>query len=117
MVSVMDLLRKGNRGRLLEGLERDLSECLEAVKESGKGGEIVLRIRIKPADKDTQMVIVDPSHTARLPRRPTAPAFYFVTAHGLSERDPRQPQLPGEMRVVVGQEEDVDGKSAAAGER
>lgn len=116
-INIMEILRTQHRGRLLEALERDVADSVAAVRESGKKGEVVLKIKIEPASKDGQQVYLNTTLNPKHPRMPKAPNLYFVTDDGgLSVRDPRQPEMPGEMRVVRG-EGNVDRKSAAAGEQ
>ena len=116
-INIYDILRKQHRGRLLESLEQDLAECLKAVRESGKEGEVTLKITITPIDRQVQQVNIGTSHSAKIPRQKRAPTMMFVTPDGgLSDRDPRQASLPGEMHVVA-EDRNIDGRSAAAGER
>ena len=74
-------------------------ELVRAVKETGKGGEITLTLKIKPDKNDPRLVTLDPDVKIKAPRKTYASGHAFITDdYMLSKDDPAQLELLAERR-------------------
>ena len=73
-----------------------LNKLVEAVEEAGRPGELVLRIKIKPAGKVAAgTVIVEDEIKVKQPQGERSASIFFVTPeNNLSRKDPHQEDLP-----------------------
>jgi hypothetical protein len=89
------LLQQGYGGTHDE-LTYGLHDLIAAVKDHGKGGSLVLTIKVDPVGKgDERQVMVTDNVVLKAPsgKRPTS--IFFVDDDGnLTRKDPRQPELP-----------------------
>lgn len=94
----IDTLNTLRYGQLHDELTKNLHELTKACSETGKVGELVLKIKLKPG-KAGQMEIVDEIKT-KLPEFERGSTILFTTPEGnLQREDPRQMSLDG-LRVV-----------------
>lgn len=79
-----------------------LSELLEAVKRTAKGGTLTLQLKVEPLTAgDTVSLRITDALTLKAPRLPVGATVMYRTEDGrLSARDPRQPELPGLREVT-----------------
>lgn len=91
----------------LEVSER-FNELVAAVIEHGKGGELTLKIAVKPAAKGAGNVVqVTDTCTTKLPEGDRPAAIFFADDDGnLRRNNPNQPELP--LRAVADPESDED---------
>ncbi|WP_405676854.1 hypothetical protein OG292_19645 [Streptomyces sp. NBC_01511] len=84
-------------GQLHDELSEKLHGLIEAIKDTGKGGSISLKIDIKPIpNTDGRTLTVTDSVAAKLPRTERPKSIFFATDDGnLSRSDPRQPVITG----------------------
>lgn len=83
-------------GRVHAELTAQLGELLAKVKETGKGGSISLKIKIKPAGRgsDVDKVVLSDSVTVDLPESDRGEDFFWLTdSNDLSRNHPRQGHL------------------------
>jgi hypothetical protein len=94
-------LQEQSGGQLHDELSTKLHELIEAIKETGKGGSIALKIDIKPiAGTDGRTLTVTDSVAAKLPKTERPKSIFFATDDGnLSRSDPRQPVITGLREV------------------
>jgi hypothetical protein len=86
------------KGRLHARLSEQLAEICAAVTETGKKGQLVLKIEVKPLPKaDKNTLVVTGSSAAKAPESddasPTS-VFFADDAGNLTRNDPRQMTLP-----------------------
>lgn len=90
-----DVLRDIRKGDCVADLDSLLAELQQAVSETHKGGELTLKIKITPAQRDdaTQVFIVDDIRIKK-PSLPKPSTLFFASSHGFTRRDPNQAELP-----------------------
>ncbi|WP_067428471.1 hypothetical protein [Nocardioides jensenii] len=97
----LDVIADIRRGKLHTELTDAFAAVLEACIDTGKKGEVVLKLTFDP-DKDdfsTRMKVTD-QITTKAPRRTVKPSLFFLTDDGnLTRTDPNQEQFDG-MRAV-----------------
>lgn len=93
-----DTLRQIRYGALQDELSEGLNQLTQACTESGKVGELVLKIKLKP-NLSGQVEIVD-DLTVKLPKPVRGSSIFFATPEGnLQREDPRQGELEGIRKV------------------
>src|SRR5690606_32881346 len=83
-------------GRAHAELSGQLEELLTKVKETGKGGELTLKIKIKPASRsgDVDKVTIADQITLTLPKPERGEDFFRLTEdNDLSRNHPKQQNL------------------------
>jgi hypothetical protein len=83
-------------GRAHAELSSQLAELLAKVKETGKGGALSLKIKIKPASRggDVDKVTISDAITIELPKPERGEDFFWLTDdNDLSRNHPRQANL------------------------
>jgi hypothetical protein len=95
-------LQQIRKGELHAELGDSLRDLVAGVMTIGKPGSLTLKITVKPAAKNADMVIVEDEITVKDPR-PDRPAslFYATDEGGLTRHNPNQPELP--LRQVKGE--------------
>ena len=86
-------LRDGRAHAELSGL---LAELLSKVRETGKGGTLTLKLKIKPAGRgaDVDKVMISDAITLDLPKTERGDDFFWVTEdNDLTRNHPRQGNL------------------------
>ena len=98
---VLDLLVGLRQGAALEEYAESVSELLEAVRKTGKGGSIQFTLKVAPISAaDSVTLTIDDALTLKAPKLPAGSTVMYRTEDGrLSRRDPRQPELPGLREV------------------
>lgn len=89
-------------GRVHADLSQQMEELLAKVKETGKGGELSLKIKIKPATRggDVDKVTISDLITMNLPKPERGEDFFWLTDdNDLSRNHPKQASL--ELRDVT----------------
>lgn len=92
-LAVLDVLEKVRDGELVEDLERELGRVVAAVQETKGSGSVVVTVKVRPNGPAAVELVADVRST--VPRAVQATTFYAVDGGGLTQRDPRQPNLPG----------------------
>lgn len=83
-------------GRTHAELSDQLANLLEKVKETGKGGEITLKLKVRPAGRgaDVDKIVIGDSVTIKLPNPERGEDFFWLTnENALSRNHPRQGNL------------------------
>lgn len=94
-----EFLIEQRKGAAHNEMSEGLNDLIDAVVTHGKGGELTLTIKVKPADKGARMVVVTDRVAVKLPESDRPAAFFYVDDQSnLSRSDPNQPQLP--LRAV-----------------
>jgi len=88
-------LAEQRNGQTHAELSDALNELVAAVEEQGKAGELVLRIKVKPAGKVAAgTVIVEDEIKMKPPAGERSASIFFVTSdNNLSRKDPYQQEL------------------------
>lgn len=89
-------------GRAHSELSGHFNDLLAKVKETGKGGEITLKIKIKPATRggDVDKVTIADQISINLPKPERGEDFFWLTDdNDLSRNHPKQQSL--ELREVA----------------
>jgi hypothetical protein len=89
-------LQEVRDGRVHAELSSQLNELLTKVKETGKGGSITLKLKIKPAGRgaDVDKVVISDTTKVKLPQPDRGDDFFWLTdANDLSRNHPRQQSL------------------------
>ncbi len=82
-------------GQLLELLTGKLSDIVEAVEETGKAGQLVLTMKIKPNGEGA--VTINSDVKAKVPEPAVGDAIFFVSDGNLVRRNPRQGDIEDEI--------------------
>ena len=83
-------------GRAHAELSTQLAELLAAVRLTGKGGSLTLKIDVKPAGRgsDVDKVVITDTVTAKVPKPDRGQDFFWLTdTNDLSRNHPRQHTL------------------------
>lgn len=93
----IDTLRDIEAGGLLDELSETQHSLIDAIRLTGKGGELTIKLAYKP-DGNGQMTIKADVKTKE-PALSRGTSLFFLTPEGnLTRRDPRQQDLP--LRTV-----------------
>ena len=96
-----EFLHEQRGGAAAVEVSERFNELVAAVMEHGKGGELILKIAVKPAGKGAgNVVTVTDTCTTKLPEADRPTAIFFADDDGnLSRSNPNQPELP--LRAVA----------------
>lgn len=85
-----------SRGVLDAELTEELASVVKAVRETGKAGEITLKIKVRKLDnRNEDAVRLTPVVSAKVPQLPPYDTIMFSTGDGdLLRDDPHQQKLP-----------------------
>jgi hypothetical protein len=90
-----------------------LAELVQAVRETGRSGSVVIELKLKPVTaNDGSQLIVEDVIKVKKPVPQRGNTVLFTTAENdLSRRDPRQPEFPS-LREVTNVSEFKKGEAA-----
>lgn len=95
-----DTLRAIRFGALQDELTAQLNELTKTVSATGRGGELVLKIKLKPG-KGGQVELLD-DLAVKLPKPERGTSIFFATPEGnLQREDPRQMDIEGLRSVAT----------------
>ena len=82
-------------GRVHSDLSLQFGELVAKVQETGKGGELVLKIKVKPATRgDVDKVTISDAITVTLPKPERGEDIFYLTEEcELTRSHPRQQEL------------------------
>ncbi len=93
-------------GRTQEELSKQLNEIVNACRDTGKVGEITLKIKVKPDRGDTGQYFLEDKVVQKLPEFERGKTLMFGTPDGnLQRTDPNQHELP--LRSVFDEEQET----------
>lgn len=88
-----DVLRDLSGGQTYEELGSRLTEIVQAVMEHRKGGELVIKLKVKPNGESS--VMITDEIKSKVPEGARGETLFFATMGGsLVREDPRQEKLP-----------------------
>ena len=88
-----------NRGNTMIDASRELQAIIDAIVDTNKPGELIIKLKIKPSGYDkrtmrTNLVEFDPEITAKIPRHDQGKSSFFLTDDNLLTReDPAQSKM------------------------
>ena len=98
-----DFLGEHRQGKTHDMLSDQWQEIVAAVADTGKAGELVIKIKMKPmneksaGDRDDPFIVTVDT-TLKLPKEPAPESIYYVTPeNNLTKRAPQQ-----EMELAAG---------------
>lgn len=102
-LNFLELIQSFRRGDLLSEGDTKLNELVEAIKRTGAGGELSLKLKFK-VNKAGQIEVV-PDLAIKKPTRSLGTGIYFANDDGrLSRRDPNQLDIEDEIERRRSQE-------------
>jgi hypothetical protein len=110
----LETLRELRAGATLDELADDLQQLVASVRATGKPGELVLKLKIKPPKKSTsEYLTIEDSVTVKAPKLDREDTLFFTTVdNNLTRQNPRQPDLPLQGYVDPATGEVVTARSA-----
>lgn len=83
-------------------LSEKLQELVAGVRLTGRGGELVFKVKVKPASQgDTTALMLSDEISVRMPKVKNAESIFFAGENNeLLRNDPRQKELP--LRAIEG---------------
>lgn len=92
-----DVLRDIRKGRVVDAATDQLAEVVRAVLDTNKGGELTLKLSVKPQGKGDNAVIVSAKVATKVPQADLPDALFFADLDGdLLRDDPTQSRLFGD---------------------
>lgn len=89
-----DVIRDIRKGRVVDAASEQLAEVVRGVLDTNKGGEITLKLSIKPQGKGDNAVIVSAKLSAKVPQSDLPDALFFADLDGdLLRDDPTQQRM------------------------
>jgi hypothetical protein len=109
-----ETLRELRSGRTLEDLGEELSAIIAAVRATGKGGELTLKLKIKPPKSGAiSYLTIEDQILSKTPKLDRGDTVFFPTAdNGLSRQDPSQSELPFRGTIDKSTGEIIETRSA-----
>lgn len=88
-------------GLFLDEVSGELNLLVAAVRDTARGGKLIITLAIKPATKDADVLIIEDTVTVKMPRSERGNTILFATnSNTLQRHDPRQPELTGLREVT-----------------
>lgn len=110
------ILQEINAGIFVEETSREYNKLIQAVRKTGKGGEITITLKVNPVTKGNgDIVVIKDDVKTKLPRFDRKSTMVYTTPEGNTTiRNPQQPELKG-IDVASDNSDaiDVDGESKA----
>lgn len=106
------LLLTHAKGRAHDAATKLLKDAVEAVKLTGKKGEVAIKLTIHPVKNNEDVVRIEDRVTATIPEETRASIWYTDDDGQLHRNDPTQRSF---FDADQGVNTSSDGKSAAAG--
>jgi hypothetical protein len=95
-----DVLRDLRFGVALDEISEEFNRLVAAVDNTGRPGELTLKIKLKPSTAGAIEVLDEVK--AKVPTLPKESSLFFPTVEGnLVRNDPRQPEIPGLKEVAA----------------
>lgn len=83
------------KGALVNELTEELARVVAGVMQFEKAGELTLKLKVKPAAQNSEMVVIEDELIVKEPKADRPPTWFFATDDGgLTRENPDQPDLP-----------------------
>lgn len=97
MRPITDILRNIRKGRAVDLASQRLAEIVQAVDETGKPGELVITLKVKPEKGGGSLKSIAVLVKAKIPEIDLPEGVFFSDADGdLHQSDPHQQEMFGE---------------------
>lgn len=88
------VLRDLRSGKTIKEASEALGDLVQACRETGKLGEITIKLKIKPDRGDTGQYFIEDQITTKVPEHPRGQTIMFGSPdNNLTRTDPRQQEL------------------------
>lgn len=92
---VLEVLKQIRGGELVFELNQELERVVAGVRETGKGGEVRMKIVIAPMKQGSVALNVQADVSAKVPKPAQDVSIFFPTERNtLVRNDPRQKHMP-----------------------
>lgn len=92
----LDVIGDLRRGKAHHDLTERLHDLIAACMDTGKKGELVLKLTIEPDPDDESRMKVSDQIAVKTPQRTQKPSLFFVDTDGnLTRSDPAQTSIDG----------------------
>jgi ribosomal protein S28E/S33 len=109
MKPITDILREIRKGRAVDQATRLLAEVVRAVDETGKPGELTIKLKVKPEKGGGSQKVIQAEIKAKKPEGDIPEAVFFSDPGGdLHRSDPQQSELFSEASKPSKPSGDVD---------
>jgi hypothetical protein len=82
------------KGQLLNELTERLAEVVAGVVQFEKAGELHLKLKVKPAAENSEMIVITDEIVVKVPVADRPPTWFFATEDGgLARESPTQESL------------------------
>lgn len=89
-----DVLRDIRKGKVVDRLGEEMAQVVQGVLDTNKGGELVLKLSVKPQGKGDNAVIVSAKISTKVPQADLPDALFFADLDGdLLREDPTQTRI------------------------
>jgi len=95
------VLAELNGGNTMRELSKKMAQLVLAVEDTGKIGELTLKVKVRPATKGNGMtLLLEDNVSVKIPEADRAQTLFFSVGGGkLQRNDPRQQEI-GSLRSV-----------------
>ncbi len=101
MKPITDVLRDIRRGKVVDRATEMLAEVVRAVDETGKAGELTIKLSIKPEKGGGVIKTISAKVTAKRPEGDLPEGIFYSDRDGdLHRTDPAQPEMFAEAETA-----------------
>lgn len=94
MRPITDILREIRKGRAVDLASQRFAELIQAVDDTGKGGELTITLKVKPEKGGGSQKTIIPIVKVKMPEADLAEAVFFSDSQGdLHRSDPSQREM------------------------
>lgn len=91
-------------GRTQDELTEELGRLVQAVADTGKAGELTIKLKIKPAAKDSHLIHIADEIIVKAPKMDRASTLMFASEGSLTLDDPHSKVDKNNLKSVGGEE-------------
>lgn len=98
---IQQVMAELNGGNTMRELSREMKKLVKAVEDTGKVGELTLKIKMRPVARgNSSTLILEDLITVKTPQADRAQTVFFSVGNGkLQRNDPNQMEM-GDLRSV-----------------
>ena len=91
---IFDTLKEIRHGDLLNEASGKFNELIHAIKQTKKGGELIVKLKVEPLKGDTDKVLIRGVAIVKKPEPEVSADFFYTTDDSnVQTRNPRQQDL------------------------
>lgn len=103
MRPITDILREIRKGRAVDLASQRMAEIVQAVDETGKAGELIISIKVKPEKGGGSQKVIQVGVKAKIPEMDLPEGVFFSDSEGdLHRTDPAQNEMFSEANAREG---------------